>query len=61
MIDTENTQEVICPHCGAVAAYGAELRGDEGEIDCGACDKPMRYTRYIDITYTTEKVGGDGQ
>ena len=47
---------IICPHC-RYENTDEELDDDEtGIIECGGCGRPIRYSRYVDITYTTDKV-----
>lgn len=48
--------EPICPYCDEELGDAWELEKDEGEIDCGSCGRVFRYTRDIEIRYSTEPV-----
>lgn len=54
--DTEDTEYMVCPHCGYADYDSAEFRNDEDTRDCGGCGLEFSYTREVQITYTTEKV-----
>ena len=48
----------VCPHCGKAMPDAWELDmsdGDEIEIECGNCDKPMNIECRITVEYTTSK------
>jgi predicted RNA-binding Zn-ribbon protein involved in translation (DUF1610 family) len=54
-IDTQYTNDPICPRCGKAMsdAWELDLGDDELEYDCGWCGEPMLIHRDIDITYCT--------
>ncbi len=54
-INTERTCEPVCPHCGKTVSEPWELYGEDGETECGWCEKPFRWARHTRITYTTKK------
>lgn len=43
--DVRNEEGLECPHCGFVDYDVHELRGDDGETDCGRCESNMKYKR----------------
>jgi len=53
--DTEYEREMICPWCGHVQSDPWELRDDDGEHDCGTCNREFKYVRQYDITYSTAR------
>jgi len=61
--DTEYTNELLCPYCQHPFAGAWELPYDNGEVECGECEKDFRYTRHIVIKYSTFKLedGNDEQ
>jgi uncharacterized Zn-finger protein len=38
-LDTELTDEIICPHCGYEYGDSWELFDDDGDHDCPECEK----------------------
>ena len=54
--DHKYTHEPVCPHCGYVHRDSWEWHGDDGEYDCGSCEKPFSYSRQVSITYSTSKI-----
>lgn len=62
MIDTEHTDNAICPYCGYEDPdawdidLGHQIEGD-GETDCPACSRAYSVSRHVTITYTTKKIG----
>lgn len=58
--DTEYTNNMICPYCGYEDIDSWEFDYDVGECDCPRCGKTFEYTRQVEVTYCTEKVGGEG-
>ena len=55
-IDSEYTDEIVCPYCGNVHADSWEVDGDDGEYDCCECGKTFWYTRNISVDYSTKKL-----
>ena len=51
--DTEDTDEVICPHCGYLHPDGWEMT--EGARHCADCCQPFDLTRIVTLNYTTTK------
>jgi len=58
-IDTEYTNEIMCPYCGYVFSDSWEIgRGNDedlGLIECGRCDREFYAARNVSISYSTEK------
>jgi uncharacterized Zn-finger protein len=54
-LDLAYNREPVCPHCGHKHADAWEWMADEGEHDCDKCEEPFRYTREVEVTYTTTK------
>lgn len=52
--DTEDTDEITCPHCGYEFSESGEFRGDYGDTVCQECGKPFRWERCVYVTYNTE-------
>lgn len=48
--------DLVCPYCGYKDSDAFELPDDDGTIKCGRCGAEIRYTRNIEITYSTEPV-----
>ncbi len=58
-IETNCTPETVCPYCGYESQDSWELgnyTNNDGEIECGKCEKTYRWNRYIDVTYNTRKM-----
>lgn len=53
-IDTDNDDELICPHCGHEQGDSWE-HGDEGEADCGNCEKSFHFTCEYTRNYTSSR------
>jgi hypothetical protein len=53
-IDHEYTNEVVCPYCGYVENDSWEC-DDDGEMECGSCEKPFDMTRHKSVSYSTFK------
>jgi len=47
---------ITCPHCGRKEEDSWEVNDDNGEMECGECDKKFSYERIVDVTYTTRKI-----
>lgn len=58
-IEHTGTQQAVCPHCGYVDPSSWELRDDEDVTRCQNCGKPFRWSREIEVTYTTEAMEGE--
>lgn len=59
-IDTDYTDETVCPYCGHEEQDSWELCPNVGEADglteCGDCEKTYRWTRNTSVTYNTRKL-----
>lgn len=60
--DTEFRDCIVCPWCGhedhdAWELFDSPLK-EVTESDCIRCERPIRVTQDIDITYSTAKVAG---
>ena len=58
-IDHENTNEVVCPHCGHEHGDSWDRSmsdGDMHEDKCEECGKPFTVQCAETTTYTTEKM-----
>lgn len=52
---------IMCPHCGKHSSDSWECDdGKEGVFDheCGWCEKPFEYTRYISVKYSSKAKEG---
>ena len=56
-IETQDTDEIICPHCGYRYSDSYELDEDGGEIVCDHCDREFHYERAISVSYSTRRTG----
>ena len=57
-IDTEYTDEVVCPWCGHKHTDSYEffkLRGECSQSWCGSCGKPIEMVRHISVSYSSSK------
>lgn len=56
-IDTNGTDEVVCPCCGHEHGDRWEYALDESSnIDCEECRRPFFAERITSVTYRTEKI-----
>ena len=58
-IDHVHTDEIVCPYCGEEQGDSWEWgtgREEDSESECGYCDKTFRWSRNIEVTYTTRKM-----
>lgn len=57
--DCWDTDEVVCPYCGAVHGDSYEFGEGEriGEMDCEYCGREFIAERNITITYSSRPVG----
>jgi hypothetical protein len=55
--DCEYTDAIVCPYCGHEQSDSWEICGDrnDGETDCGECEKKFSYSRDFTVNYTTHK------
>jgi len=62
MIPAERTclysQDMVCPYCGHAQSDSWEFDRDDGEAECGDCDRTFRYSRYVEITFSTTPIIG---
>ena len=58
--DTDDTREIVCPHCGYKFSnsyeFGMDSDGEEQEIDCGRCEKPFIAMINISVTYSSRTI-----
>jgi DNA-directed RNA polymerase subunit RPC12/RpoP len=52
--DTDNTDEVVCPHCGYKFSDSWEM--SEGEYECSDCGRKFEISIDTSITYSTSKI-----
>ena len=55
VIDHEYTREPICPYCGYEKRDAWEL-SDDGETECGECEREYSFTRNVSVTWSTEPI-----
>lgn len=55
-IDTEYTNNIICPYCGNEDTESYEYHNNDGETNCNYCGEEFYYRRDIEITYCTRKI-----
>ena len=51
-IDNQYTVEITCPYCGNEFTDSWEFDND-GELECGDCDKKFTFERHKEITYSS--------
>ena len=58
-IDCWNTDEIVCPYCGAVHGDSWEFgKGEDiGEMNCDYCGREFIATRNIETTYSSRPAG----
>jgi uncharacterized Zn-finger protein len=58
-IDHEDTQEIVCPHCGHEHPDSWEKSentdGAHGKTDCEKCGKRFEWECCVAVTYWTKK------
>ena len=54
--DHDCTPEVVCPYCGNQFSDSWDF-ADEDEMDCDECGNTFSFTRDVDVTYNSEKIG----
>lgn len=52
-IEHENTQEIVCPHCGYTETESWDYN-DAGDTECNSCGEKFHYERNIYVDYITE-------
>jgi transcription elongation factor Elf1 len=57
-LDRLCSPEPICPYCGHEQSDFWEMTGEDGDCDCGNCSRRFTWSRYIDVTYSTEPIIG---
>lgn len=50
----EHIDGLKCPHCGHVNYDAYMYRGDSGKTRCPECSKLIKWSRVINVTYTSE-------
>lgn len=55
ILDTDNTDFPVCPHCGHEHRNYCEFTND-GKYDCASCEKPFDCTSEMIVHFTTEKI-----
>ena len=56
--DTENTDFIVCPHCGYEDRDSWDVDFNNNEttyIECGDCGKEMFVERCVSVTYSSYK------
>ena len=58
-INTEYTNEIVCPFCGYEFCdsweYGDGFNEDLGLIECQSCEKEFYASKHISVSYCSEK------
>ncbi len=54
-IDHKFTSEAVCPWCGHKHRDSWEW-SDEGVSSCEVCERKFSFSRYVEVTYETEKI-----
>lgn len=52
--ETSHEDRLICPYCGYDEDEYWEYDDECGTVYCGRCEKEYKYTRHVEITYSTE-------
>jgi hypothetical protein len=55
-----DTDEVVCPYCGAEVMDSWELP-DCDDIECWECGKKFHYEREVTVTYWSHRIKEDGK
>lgn len=61
-IDHHYTQDITCPACGRAYTDSWEfgLGGEEeGQEKCDSCGLEFKWSRFIDVSYSTYKLTGE--
>jgi DNA-directed RNA polymerase subunit RPC12/RpoP len=59
-IDSEFTDEIVCPYCGHEFGDSWEFNDSDGKkIDCYECDKTFELSVNFEATYTTRRIKED--
>lgn len=59
--DCYGEYECVCPYCGEEASDSWELgsgREEDGEMECGHCNRLFHWSREISVTYSTTPIIG---
>lgn len=54
-LDTQFTDEIVCPHCGHVFSESYEYIGDD-IVECPECERKFELVSEEYVVYTTSKV-----
>jgi hypothetical protein len=57
-IDCDFTDEIVCPYCGQEQGDSWAIiprESDDGETNCGNCDKLFYFNIHREITYSSHK------
>ena len=54
-IDCRYTREIVCPYCGWIDRDSWEA-DDDGEMDCGECEKTFHFERRVTVKYISYKM-----
>lgn len=57
-LDTEYTDQIVCPYCGEVDRDSWESTGaqdEQREMQCGSCGKNFIYTTHISVSYSSSQ------
>jgi hypothetical protein len=56
-IETDRTDEPVCPYCGHVMRDAWEIERDDAVVTCegDGCGRDYHCSRYTTVTYTTSK------
>ena len=57
-IDTDYTEDIVCPWCGYKHEESWEF-DDDGDDECANCGQPFFYSREVTVTYSTHRVNID--
>jgi transposase-like protein len=55
-IDCDNTDEIVCPHCGYTHGDSWDISADRDEMQCHSCYKEFTFERIVSVSYCTWKV-----
>lgn len=52
------THDPVCPYCGTEQSDFWEVSGEDGEYECGECERTFMWSRYVEVTYSTKPIVG---
>jgi hypothetical protein len=58
-MDHHSTGNLICPYCGYEHTDSWEIQSGSEDLDnveCGSCEREFKASRYISVTYSTERL-----